>query len=84
MPGAPSRWNAKKDMSWEPLRVAQVAEVTHEHLQGDRSCHTARFQRSCPDREPTSCTYEQLDAPVPLELHEVFGTSAASDLTPTS
>jgi len=73
MPGAPSRWNAKKDLSWEPLRPELVAEVAYEHLQGDRFRHTARFVRWRPDRDPASCTYEQLDAPVPIELHEVFG-----------
>jgi ATP-dependent DNA ligase len=73
MPGGPSRWNAGKDLSWEPLRVELVAEVAYEHLQGDRFRHTARFQRWRPDRDPESCTYEQLDAPVPVELREVFG-----------
>src|SRR5215218_9046056 len=67
-PGAQSRWNAGKDLSWEPLRLELVAEVAYEHLQGDRFRHTARFQRWRPDREPSSCTYEQLDAPVPMEL----------------
>jgi ATP-dependent DNA ligase len=73
MPGGPSRWNAGKDLSWEPLRVELVAEVAYEHLQGDRFRHTARFQRWRPDREPESCTYEQLETPVPMELREVFG-----------
>jgi ATP-dependent DNA ligase len=73
MPGGPSRWNAGKDLSWEPLRVELVAEVAYEHLQGDRFRHTARFQRWRPDREPESCTYAQLETPVPIELHEVFG-----------
>jgi ATP-dependent DNA ligase len=73
MPGAPSRWNAKKDMRWEPLRIELVAEVAYEHLQGDRFRHTARFLRWRPDREPRSCTYEQLEAPVPHELAEIFG-----------
>jgi len=73
MPGAGNRWNAKKDMSWTPLRIERVAEVAYEHLQGDRFRHTARFQRWRPDREPSSCTYEQLESPVPIELKEVFG-----------
>ncbi|MEX1007601.1 MAG: ATP-dependent DNA ligase [Acidimicrobiia bacterium] len=73
MPGGASRWNAGKDLSWEPLRVELVAEVAYEHLQGDRFRHTARFQRWRPDREPESCAYAQLDAPVPIELREVFG-----------
>ena len=72
-PARQSRWNAGKDLSWEPLRLDLVAEVAYEHLQGDRFRHTARFQRWRPDREPSSCTYEQLDAPVPMELQEIFG-----------
>jgi ATP-dependent DNA ligase len=73
MPGAGNRWNAKKDMSWKPLRAERVAEVAYEHLQGDRFRHTARFQRWRPDRDPSSCTYAQLESPVPIELKEVFG-----------
>lgn len=72
-PGAGNRWNATKDMSWEAVRIERVAEVAYEHMQGDRFRHTARFQRWRPDREPASCTYEQLDRPVPVALREVFG-----------
>jgi ATP-dependent DNA ligase len=73
MPGAGNRWNAKKDMSWVPLRIERVAEVAYEHLQGDRFRHTARFARWRPDRDPASCTYEQLDSPMAIELKDVFG-----------
>jgi ATP-dependent DNA ligase len=73
MPGAPSRWNATKDLSWEPLRPELVAEVAYEHLQGDRFRHTARFGRWRPDRDPRSCTYDQLETPVPVALRDVFG-----------
>jgi ATP-dependent DNA ligase len=76
MPGALSRWNAKKDLSWEPLRVELVAEVAYEHLQGDRFRHTARFRRWRPDREPSSCTYSQLESVVPAELQEIFGAGS--------
>ena len=72
-PGAQSRWTVGKDLSWDPLRIELVAEVAYEHLQGDRFRHTARFQRWRPDREPASCTYAQLDVPVPAELHDIFG-----------
>jgi ATP-dependent DNA ligase len=72
-PGAVSRWNATKDLSWEPVRAELVAEVAYEHMQGDRFRHTARFQRWRPDREPDSCTYAQLDRPVPVALRAVFG-----------
>jgi ATP-dependent DNA ligase len=72
-PGATNRWNAGKDMSWEPLRPETVCEVSYDHLQGDRFRHATNFVRWRPDREPASCTYAQLDAAVPMELSEVFG-----------
>jgi ATP-dependent DNA ligase len=73
-PGAQSRWTGGKDLSWDPLRIELVAEVAYEHLQGDRFRHTARFQRWRPDRDPSSCTYAQLDVPVPVELQTIFST----------
>nr|WP_283251220.1 ATP-dependent DNA ligase [Rhabdothermincola salaria] len=72
MPGAPSRWNAKKDLSWHPLRPELVAEVAYEHLQGDRFRHATRLVRFRPDRDPASCTYGQLDHVAPYELHQIF------------
>ena len=74
-PGAMNRWNAGKDMTWEPLRPETVCEVSYDHLQGDRFRHATSLVRWRPDREPSSCTYAQLDSPVPMELRDVFGTS---------
>ena len=71
-PRSPSRWNAGKDMSFEPLRLDLVAEVAYEQLQGDRLRHGARFRRWRPDRDVASCRYDQLDEPAPAELQELF------------
>jgi len=76
VPGARSRWNATKDLSFEPLRPVLVVEAAYEHLQGNRLRHTAQFRRWRPDRDPRSCTYEQLEAAVPVELATVFGAVA--------
>jgi ATP-dependent DNA ligase len=73
LPGAGNRWNAKKDMSWEPLRVERVAEVGYDGMQGDRFRHATKLVRWRPDRDPRSCTYEQLEKPVPELLEAVFG-----------
>jgi ATP-dependent DNA ligase len=73
LPGAGNRWNAKKDMSWEPLRAELVAEVSYDNLQGDRFRHATHLVRFRPDRTPASCTYDQLDHPAPELLSEVFG-----------
>jgi ATP-dependent DNA ligase len=73
MPGGPNRWNANKDMSWEPLRVELVAEVAYEGLMNGRFRHNARFRRFRSDRDPESCRYDQLEAVAPEELKAVFG-----------
>ncbi|MCE3274510.1 MAG: dependent ligase [Propionibacteriaceae bacterium] len=67
-----SRWNAKKDLSFIPLRPELVVEVRYEHMEGDRFRHTAQFNRWRPDRDPRSCTYEQLEEPVTYNLDEIF------------
>jgi ATP-dependent DNA ligase len=72
LPGATSRWNAGKDLGFEPLRPELVVEAAYEHLQGSRLRHTARFRRWRPDRDPASCTYQQLEVAVPAELADVF------------
>jgi ATP-dependent DNA ligase len=74
LPGAPSRWSGKKDLSWVPLRPERVAEVAYDHMEhGARFRHTARFRRWRPDRTPESCTYAQLEEPVGYDLAEILG-----------
>ncbi len=73
MPGGQSRWNAGRDLSWEPLRPELVVEVRYDHLQGDRFRHAGQFVRFRDDREPASCTYSQLEEVAPAELARLFG-----------
>jgi ATP-dependent DNA ligase len=75
LPGAPSRWSGKKDLSWVPLRPERVAEVAYDHMEnGARFRHTARFRRWRPDRTPETCTYAQLEEPVRYDLDEILGS----------
>jgi ATP-dependent DNA ligase len=73
MPGATSRWNRGKDLSWEPLRIERVAEVAYDHLQGDRFRHATTFQRWRPDKQPRDCRYDQLEETAAFELARIFG-----------
>lgn len=73
VPGRASRWNAQKDLSWEPLRIELVAEVRYEHLLSGRFRHGARLVRFRADRSPESCTYAQLEEVAPAELSAIFG-----------
>jgi len=73
MPGATSRWNRGKDLSWEPLRAELVCEVAVDHLQGDRFRHAATFRRWRPDKPPSGCRYDQLEETPPALLADLFG-----------
>jgi ATP-dependent DNA ligase len=72
LPGAQSRWSSGKDLSFTPLRPERVLEVGYDHMEGTRFRHTAQFKRWRPDREPASCTYEQLEEPVGFDLGELL------------
>ncbi|HUG47699.1 MAG TPA: ATP-dependent DNA ligase [Candidatus Limnocylindria bacterium] len=72
MPGATSRWNRGKNLSWEPLRIERVAEVAYDHLQGDRFRHATTFRRWRPDKRPADCRYDQLETQAPYELARIF------------
>lgn len=69
--GGGSRWNAGKDLSFVPLRPERVVEVRYDHMEGSRFRHTAQFNRWRPDRDPRSCTYDQLDRPVTFRLADI-------------
>ena len=73
MPGAASRWNAGKELSFVPLRPERVLEVGYDHMEGERFRHTAQFKRWRTDRDPATCTYAQLEEPVSYDLADVLG-----------
>jgi ATP-dependent DNA ligase len=74
-PGATSRWNAGKDLSWVPVRAERVAEVTFGQLEKRRFRHGVSFVRWRPDREPSSCRYDQLEVADPVPFEELVGTT---------
>jgi ATP-dependent DNA ligase len=69
-----SRWNPGKTLSFVPLRPERVVEVRYDHLEGRRFRHTAQFVRWRPDRDPRSCTYDQLEETVDFDLADVLAT----------
>jgi ATP-dependent DNA ligase len=72
-PGATSRWNAGKDLSWVPIRAERVAEVTFGQLENGRFRHGVSFVRWRPDREPASCRYEQLEVADKVPFEDLVG-----------
>src|SRR5262249_29021831 len=74
LPGAGSRWNRGKDLSWEPVRPDLVCEVAYDHMQGTRFRHAAHFVRWRPDKLPKDCRYDQLEVAPAYELGRVCGS----------
>jgi ATP-dependent DNA ligase len=58
--GAAGRWTPDMAMDWVPLRLERVCEVRYDRFDRDRFRHPARFVRWRPDRDPASCTFDQL------------------------
>jgi ATP-dependent DNA ligase len=74
VPGEINRWRSAQ-AAWVPLRRERVVEVAYEHTEGGypgRFRHTAQFIRWRPDREPSSCGYEQLEEPAKYDLDAVL------------
>jgi len=75
--GEASRWNSAADKQWIPIRPEKVAEVAYDQMEGNgeygqRFRHAVKFMRWRPDRDPDSCTFGQLDAPVNYDLYDVL------------
>ncbi|WP_431280024.1 ATP-dependent DNA ligase [Leifsonia poae] len=67
-----SRFSSGKDVSFIRLRPERVLEVRYDQMEGMRFRHTAQFERWRPDRDPASCTFEQLERPVAYDLADVL------------
>lgn len=74
--GEPSRWNSAADKRWIPIRPERIAEVGYDQMEGAgpgrRFRHAVTFRRWRPDREPSSCTFGQLDVPNRYDLYDVL------------
>ncbi len=69
--GAAARWVPEMGLDWVPVRPERVCEVSYDRVDRDRFRHPARFRRWRPDREPRSCTFEQLET-APLRLEDIL------------
>ena len=85
--GEPSRWNSAADKRWIPVRPERVCEVAYDQMEGNavhgaglpatsgqarRFRHAVKFRRWRPDRDPSSCTFAQLDSPPNYDLSDVL------------
>jgi ATP-dependent DNA ligase len=56
----PSRWSAGKDLEWVGLRPELVIEIDFDHVSAGRIRHGAKLRRWREDKDPRSCTFDQL------------------------
>lgn len=62
-PGGISRWTGDKDLTWTPIEPGVVVEISYDQLEEGRFRHATRFHRWRPDKDPASCTWDQLERP---------------------
>ena len=67
-PGTTHRWSRSRSQEWIPIAPVLVAEVAFDQFEGDRLRHVARWLRWRPDRQPESCTVEQIPQPPTLDI----------------
>jgi len=56
----PSRWKPEEELMWEGLRPELVAEISYDHITGDRIRHGTKLLRWREDKAPRECSMDQL------------------------
>lgn len=69
-----SRFSANKDTRFVALRPERVVEVKFDQLEGHRFRHAVGFLRWRPDRDPLSCTIDQIDRAPRYDLQRVLSS----------
>ena len=67
-----NRFSSNKDTSYVRLRPERVVEVRYDQMEGARFRHTVQFERWRPDRDPRSCTFDQLEVVHAYDLADVL------------
>lgn len=74
-PGAISRWTASQGGTTQAGHLIwpmPVAEISYDYFEGTRLRHNGQFVRWRSDRDPHTCTYEQIEVPVEIAITEVL------------
>jgi ATP-dependent DNA ligase len=75
--GSAARWTPEMDHDWVPLAPRRVVEVGFDQVDVDRLRHPARFRRWRPDRDPETCTIDQIEVD-PAALASVLSFERAN------
>lgn len=72
--GAAARWTPDLPQDWLALPPEFVAEVGFDHWDGERFRHPTRFRHFRGDRDPSSCTFDQLQVATRFDLNRFLAT----------
>jgi len=76
-PGAISRWSGSQGRVEQPGNLIMpllVVEISYDYFEGTRLRHNGQFVRWRPDRDPGSCTYDQIEIPTTMAIESVLGS----------
>lgn len=76
-PDRVSRWNADKDLRWEPVRLGPVVEVSTTQHSGHRLRHPGKVVRWRDDKRPEDCRLDQLRVVPAAELQALFSDGSS-------
>lgn len=71
-----SRWSAGRDLSWVPIQIEKVVEITTTQSSPRRLRHPAHVRRWRDDKAPRDCGRDQLHVVPAPELRELFGSAS--------
>ncbi|MFX4270837.1 ATP-dependent DNA ligase [Propionibacteriaceae bacterium Y1685] len=74
-PGAISRWSGSQgrvEQEGHLIMPLLVVEISFDYFEGTRLRHNGQVVRWRTDREPESCTYEQIEVPTAVGISTVF------------
>ncbi len=72
LPGGVSRWTGKKNLEFVPCAPNWWSRSATKRWKATGSAIPAQFKRWRPDREPRSCTYDQLERPLRFDVDDVL------------
>jgi ATP-dependent DNA ligase len=74
-PGGPSRWSTERTLEWESVRPELVCEVAFDRVINGRFRHGVGFIRWRPDKDPSQCTFDQIESEAGSQLTELLTVS---------
>jgi len=77
-PGGPSRWSTERSGEWQPLKPDLVVEIQYDHFTGQRFRHGTKLLRWRPDKDPRTCSMDQVKPSAGASSAKILNLSTRS------